>query len=138
FDAPKSKASMADDPELVKLTTDIEIEDMRTADKDPNKDAESKDDDEGWVDELYLLEEEEHKQLMDSICPLKLILAKLQKLTYKVIHLMTIILPAWKAVLEDLDLPVRIIPCDISTWWNSTYDMLDFVLTYQEGINVIT
>jgi hypothetical protein len=76
FDAPKSKASMADDPELVKLTADIEIEDARTADEDPNKDAESEDNEEGWVDELYLLEEEEREQLMDSIRPLRLVLAK--------------------------------------------------------------
>lgn len=67
---------MADDPELAKLTTDIEIEDTRTADEDSNKDTESEDDEEGWVDELNLLEEEEHEQLMDSIRPLKLVLAK--------------------------------------------------------------
>ncbi|KAG1765576.1 hypothetical protein EDD22DRAFT_757077, partial [Suillus occidentalis] len=93
---------------------------------------------EGWVDELYLLEEEEREQLMDSIRPLRLILAKLRKLAYKVIHSTTIILPAWKTVLENLDLPIRIIPRDVSTRWNSTYDMLDFALTYQEGINAIT
>lgn len=56
----------------------------------------------------------------------------------QVIHSTTIILPAWKTVLKDLDLPVRIIPCDVSTQWNSTYNMLDFALTYQEGIDVIT
>lgn len=70
FDAPKSKASMADDPELVKLTADIEIEDTQTAEEDPNKDTESEDNEEGWVNELYLLDEEERGQLMDSIHPL--------------------------------------------------------------------
>jgi hypothetical protein len=76
FDAPKSKASMADDPELVKLTADIEIEDTQTAEEDPNKDTESEDNEEGWVNELYLLDEEERGQLMDSIHPLKLVLAQ--------------------------------------------------------------
>ena len=30
------------------------------------------------------------------------------------------------------------IPCDVCTHWNATYDMLDFAYNYKEAINQIT
>lgn len=32
----------------------------------------------------------------------------------------------------------RIIPRDVSTRWNSTYDMLKFALEYSKAINILT
>ena len=29
-------------------------------------------------------------------------------------------------------------PCDVMTWWNLTFDMLDFALQYQKAINSIS
>jgi hypothetical protein len=40
----------------------------------------------------------------------------------------TIILPQWLAKLEELDLNVRMMPRDVITRWNSTFDMLDFAV----------
>ncbi|KAG1799599.1 uncharacterized protein BJ212DRAFT_1488275 [Suillus subaureus] len=101
-----TKSGSSTDPELDKLTRNIEIEDTQMADEDPNKDQESKDDDGGWVDELQLLKEAECKELIDSICLVKPVLVKLWKLAFKIIHSMTIILPVWKQVIKDLDLNV--------------------------------
>jgi hypothetical protein len=81
FDASKSKANgsvSSGDKELDELTRDIDIEDTRTADEDPNKGIDNVDNDEGWVDELQLLEEEEREQLTESIRPLKLVLVKVR------------------------------------------------------------
>ena len=51
----------------------------------------------------------------------------------------TIILPQWNKIIENCaDLSVRKMPQDVSTWWNSTYDMLKFALTYSDPINQIT
>jgi hypothetical protein len=50
----------------------------------------------------------------------------------------TIILPQWFTTLEDLDLGQRMMPRDVTTWWNSTYDMLEFAVDYREGIDSIT
>lgn len=47
-------------------------------------------------------------------------------------------MPAWKACLEELDRSVRIMPRDVRTRWNSTYDMLKFALEYKEGIKMLT
>ena len=35
-------------------------------------------------------------------------------------------------------LPIRIMPRDVKTRWNSTYDMLTFALEYRDGINELT
>ena len=32
----------------------------------------------------------------------------------------------------------RIIPCDVTMLWNSTYDMLDFSLKYRKTIDLLT
>ncbi|KAG1730980.1 uncharacterized protein EDB91DRAFT_1059095, partial [Suillus paluster] len=81
FDTPKSKGNgsvSSRDKELNKLTRDIDIKDTQMADEDPNKGIDNVDNNEGWVDELQLLEEEECEQLTDSIHPLKLVLVKVR------------------------------------------------------------
>ena len=56
----------------------------------------------------------------------------------KVINSMTILLPAWKLVPKDMNTKVTIIPCNVTTWWNSTYDLLDYCLTHWSAIDRIT
>jgi hypothetical protein len=48
------------------------------------------------------------------------------------------LLPAWKATLNDLGLPIKIMPRDVATRWNSTYDMLSFSVKYRKAIEVMT
>ena len=65
-------------------------------------------------------------------------LTQLRRLAFKIIHLTTIILPAWKETLETLGLEVHLMPCNVATRWNSSGDMVDFTINYQEGIEVLT
>jgi hypothetical protein len=56
--------------------------------------------------------------------------------------------PRWKEILEELaatatdrdqkSLSFRIMPCDESTRWNSTYEILNFAYLYREAIDKIT
>jgi len=50
----------------------------------------------------------------------------------------TIILPAWFETLEKLELSSRMMPRDVTTRWNSTFDMLVFAVEYQVAINEIS
>ena len=50
----------------------------------------------------------------------------------------TIILPQWFTTLEDCNLAQRMMPRDVLTRWNSTYDMLEFAVEYREAIDSIT
>jgi hypothetical protein len=47
-------------------------------------------------------------------------------------------LPRWYAILKELKLDERIMPRDVSTRWNSTYDMLKFALDYRIALDTIT
>ena len=49
-----------------------------------------------------------------------------------------IALPAWRRICHELHLKERLIPRDVVTRWNSTYDMLKFVLAYRVVIDKIT
>ncbi|KAG1850973.1 hypothetical protein C8R48DRAFT_613052, partial [Suillus tomentosus] len=97
------------------------------------------DDDEGWVDEVALLSENER---CSTRARAWLVFSHsthhLHKLTFKILHSTTILLPAWKSILKDLKLAVRIMLHDVSTCWNSTYDMLNFALEYWKGIDAMT
>ena len=50
----------------------------------------------------------------------------------------TIILPQWFTTLEELVLNQRMMPRDVTTRWNSTFDMLDFAVEYREALDSMT
>jgi hypothetical protein len=62
----------------------------------------------------------------------------LRKVAFAIKNLTTIILPQWFAILQDLKLAERMIPCDVTTRWNSTFDMLDFAVEHIAAVNAIT
>jgi hypothetical protein len=138
------------------LARDIDLEDetMIAENGDGDPDAEDADNMEGWTDEVEALTDDERDELEGQIHPARLVLvkisvrkcapvtadlpSKLRKLSYKPIHSSTLLLPEWKWILAEHKLPVRIMPCDVSTRWNSTFNMLDFALQYRRGIDAMT
>ena len=42
------------------------------------------------------------------------------------------------STLNELGIAPKNLPCDVSIHWNSTFDMLECMLKYQEEIDVIT
>ena len=63
---------------------------------------------------------------------------QLHKLLFALVNSTTILLPVWKVCLVELDCAVRIMPRDVQTRWNSTYDMLQFAVRYKDAIKMIT
>ena len=141
FDVPKKNGKdLVDilDQELYKLAEWIKEEEAQTL----SERVDSEEDDNADADDLAdNLDEEGHERLLAELCPIWLLLVKvralpvmimkyshllqLQKLAFNVIYSTTIILPVWHAILEQLNLPDQIMPCDVSTRWNSTFDMLN-------------
>ncbi|KIK80335.1 hypothetical protein PAXRUDRAFT_158966, partial [Paxillus rubicundulus Ve08.2h10] len=62
----------------------------------------------------------------------------LRKLAYKIVHSTTILLPAWQSILEDMRMTMSLMPRDVSTRWNSTYDMVDYALKHRRAVDTVT
>ena len=63
---------------------------------------------------------------------------QLRKLSFALVNSTMILLLVWKVCLVELDCAVRIMPRDVQTRWNSTYNMLQFALGYKDAIKMIT
>ena len=63
---------------------------------------------------------------------------QIHKLAYTIKNSSTIALPQWYHILETLSLESQVIPWDICTHWNTTYDMLNFAYQYKKAVNKIT
>jgi hypothetical protein len=63
---------------------------------------------------------------------------QVRQLSFAIIHSTTIALPAWRTICTQLGFKPCLIPRDVVTRWNSTYDMMQFALKYRQPIDGIT
>ncbi|KAI0752332.1 hypothetical protein C8Q80DRAFT_1067557, partial [Daedaleopsis nitida] len=95
------------------------------------------DDPDNEFDEVKRMSPAERTQFNQEVRPVKLVLAKIHTLSFKIIHSTTCLLPAWKAVCAEVGLSERLLPRDVRTRWNSTYEMLDVALKYRQAVDKI-
>jgi hypothetical protein len=157
FEVPKKDMNAAFDAAeqvLLELSAGTDMEELVTTAEGGLGDSNDADDIEGWVDEMDQLLEEEGKELRWKIQPVRLVLMKvriftlrtcvywtgwqLRKLAFKILHSTTKLLPAWHSHLKELKLCDRIIPRDVTTRWNLTFNMLDFALEYRKALDAIS
>jgi hypothetical protein len=142
-------AGMTSDPSFDKLEA-AALEDVELFDEDedededdegddvPSSEEEEQDDVDDGIDEMEQLTDEEKQTLIEDTKEVCGMVSKLCNLTFAIIHSSTLSLPAWKRCCKRLKIRACLIPRDVITCWNSTYDMLLFCLKYKEPIDAIT
>ena len=148
----------ADVRALVQLAEGADKEEQETREKsDVETTGESMMDTETeWVDEVATLTDEEREEFEAKVRPIKMTLVKvslcsplypyeylpmhhkIRKLSFKIVNSSTKLLPAWRAVVAEHQLPDHLLPRDVRTRWNSTYDMLNKALVFRKPIDKIT
>lgn len=142
--------------ELAALARDLGSVDEHNG-EDNDADGLEDDDEDGKKDEHEGMNDEEIAELEECVQPVRLVLAKashfklsfslfthtrswlqLRKIAFTMKNSTTIILPVWYSTVEELGLNARMMPRDVSTRWNSTFDMVNFAIDYQTAIDAIT
>jgi hypothetical protein len=146
-----------DDDQLIPEDDDDDDDD----EDDEEEDDQDEDDQDDGIDELEALSENERVQVLEDTAVVRETVTKVRhhetkdvrvsryvtdccltqqvrQLSFAIIHSTTIALPAWRRTCSELGLKKRLIPRDVVTRWNSTYDMMRFVLTYRKAIDRIT
>ncbi|KAF8808862.1 hypothetical protein BYT27DRAFT_7095431 [Phlegmacium glaucopus] len=138
FDLPKAQEDILGKAktELFNLAGNIQPEELQSQ-QETNSD-EDDDNTEGWVDECEEMTAWEQEDLDESVGPLILMLTKLHKTAFTIKNSTTIILQKWFSILEDLGLDAHMMPHDVTACWNSTYDMLEFALSYCTALDNAT
>ncbi|EJF62534.1 hypothetical protein DICSQDRAFT_12056, partial [Dichomitus squalens LYAD-421 SS1] len=91
-----------------------------------------------WVDEIATLTDEQREEFEAKVRPVKVALVKIRKISFKIVNSSTKLLPAWRAVVAEHKLPDRLLPRNVRTRWNSTYDMLSEALVFRKPIDKLT
>jgi hypothetical protein len=99
---------------------------------------ETNNDPEDGINELDELDEEERNRILEDTKIVRACVSKLRNLSFAIINSTTLALPAWLNICAKHGLKRRLMPRDVVTRWNSTFDMLQFALKYRKAIDAIT
>jgi hypothetical protein len=146
--------SDADDDTSSELPLDLDDDDSSLPDLADASDRESLADDDGeedvWddmdeVEKADVIEQtKQAKAVISRVCPLLSRLNsrtqsfQVRKFSFALVHSTTKALPAWRSACGTKNMAVRLLPRDVRTRWNSTYDMLVVAVQYKDVVNAVT
>ncbi|KAE9386884.1 hypothetical protein BT96DRAFT_769541, partial [Gymnopus androsaceus JB14] len=104
---------------------DTALEEFRAQLRDLEENgAERRDDLKGFVEVLGEMTDIEQEEWNEAIQPLQSALVKCHRISFKIINSLTVLLPRWRETVASTGFKDCILPCDVATCWNSTYNML--------------
>ncbi|KIL59370.1 hypothetical protein M378DRAFT_55595, partial [Amanita muscaria Koide BX008] len=125
------------DKELETLAGDIDAEERAEVVTNERNIAPI-DNEDGLVDERARMSAREVRELEKGVMPARRVLTKLRKVAFAIKNSSTKLLPRWRTICKELGLVVRMMPRDVKTRWNSTFDMLEFAIEYRLALDKIT
>ncbi|KAG6806116.1 hypothetical protein H0H92_012625, partial [Tricholoma furcatifolium] len=114
---------------------ELEALDDEEGEDDEEEEGANDEDNEDPFDDLS---EDERAELLESTKTVRTILSKVRKLSFAIINLTTKALPVWNNTCAKHNLKRCLIPRDVKTRWNSTFDMLKMVVMYRAAVDTIT
>ncbi|KAF8274193.1 hypothetical protein EI94DRAFT_1562176 [Lactarius quietus] len=141
FDIPKGQGNEVLDvaaQAFADLAKELNLDEQLAHETQDVKDGEEDDQPlDSWVNFHEGLTEEEVTELDESIQPMRSMLIKLRKMAFALKNSMTLLLLHWYKTLSAHSFPHHMMPHDVSTWWNLTFDMLNFMIEYHPTINTM-
>jgi hypothetical protein len=156
---PASKADdalAAAEKALLELAQGTDLDEFMTQEElDDNGEDDLVFDEDGFINERHTLTADELKEHSRTVLPIRLILVKvslilftdirfvthlfqIRKLAFALIHSSTLLLPEWFRTLKAMGIPEHAMPRDVSTRWNSTFNMLNFACEHKAAVNSMT
>ncbi|KAF5342776.1 hypothetical protein D9758_017115 [Tetrapyrgos nigripes] len=120
---------------LAELAADIDIEELLVQIGKGSDNVEAEDESDLIVDMLKGFGDDEAKELQQRIRPITKVLVKLQKISFKTINSSMLLLLQWYSILNEHEKKEMVIPRDVNTRWNSSFDILDYSCIHKRYIN---
>ncbi|KAJ3832199.1 hypothetical protein F5878DRAFT_500027, partial [Lentinula raphanica] len=89
---------------------------------------------EGFVNVLNKLTAAEKETWQREVAPIRSALYKTRQISFKIIYSTTDLLPKWREHIGKTKFKGQVLPRDVATRWNSTYDMLAAFLEMKEPV----
>ncbi|KAE9400081.1 hypothetical protein BT96DRAFT_753783, partial [Gymnopus androsaceus JB14] len=89
---------------------------------------------EGFVEVLQEMMVKEQEKWKKDVEPVRKALFKTRKISFKIINSTTLLLPRWQEQVANTEFKDRILPRDIATRWNSTYNILAAFLEMKDPV----
>ncbi|KAJ6632562.1 hypothetical protein B0H10DRAFT_1631800, partial [Mycena sp. CBHHK59/15] len=136
FDPPKKGTADADvDGDGERAEEDpsggINLDELLAELNDMERTEDEHDDGDHIFDEVTCMLEAEREAFLEQTKEIRSALVKVRNVANKTINSSTLLLPAWKKVVSECNLPAKNLPRDVRTRWNSTYDMIRIALKYR-------
>ncbi|KAE9398169.1 hypothetical protein BT96DRAFT_763845, partial [Gymnopus androsaceus JB14] len=89
---------------------------------------------EGFIEVLDEMSDAERDEWNEAVQPLHSALVKCRRISFKIINSPTLLLPRWRETVAGTDFKDRVLPRDVSTRWNLTFDMLSAFIEMKQFV----
>ncbi|KAJ7082162.1 hypothetical protein C8R43DRAFT_965514 [Mycena crocata] len=115
-----------------------DLEDLLSEMNDMEQTEAEGDDSDDIFDERANMLNGKHETFFKETTTVCRAIGKVRTIATKILDSPTKLRPRWDKIVKSNCLPPRVLPRDVKTRWNSTYDMINIALAYRRAVHEIT